>query len=147
MRKRKHLEKMLDVLNGIVRAELEKVMRFERDNVGEQVLTGQRQILDDDVQSIVRVFDPRDGHVTDLVTDEDEITKLQREKEHTFSMSAGRMTLRISIHRSGLNVSFPASSNSKSFVNLAQSSPNLLLRGSSPSARNQSPVVLKRWSK
>ena len=61
----------------------------------------------------------------------------------TLSIRVGKITFLISLHRSALNFKLPSLSNNKSLVNLAQSSPNRLFKGSSPMALNQFPTVEK----
>lgn len=74
-------------------------------------------------------------------------TKQEANERRTWSTNVGKMTFLISIHSSGLNFKLPSLSNNRSFVNLAQSSPNLLFNGSLPIAPNQFPIASNRPSK
>ena len=54
------------VLDGVVRRELDEVVRLHGDDVGEDVAALEREVLDDEVELIVGVLDTRDGDVADL---------------------------------------------------------------------------------
>ena len=56
------------VLDSRIWREFEVVMRFDTDDVGEEVASGQREILDDEIERIIGVFDARDGNIADLRT-------------------------------------------------------------------------------
>lgn len=138
----------IDLLYRVVWTKLDKVMGLERNNVGEKIATRERQILNDDIETVIRILDARNGHVANL--DGVRISKIapkRTNKDLTLSMMEGKITFLISIQSSPLNLRFPSESNNKSLVNLAQSSPNLLLSGSALSALNQSPETLNRLSK
>lgn len=54
------------ILDGRVGGKLDEIVRFEGDDVGEEVPSLKHQILDDEVKTFVGVFDARDGYITDL---------------------------------------------------------------------------------
>ena len=53
--------------DSVVRAEADEVVGFHADHVGEEVPPGEGEVLDDQVERLVRVLDARDGDVSDLV--------------------------------------------------------------------------------
>ena len=55
-----------NTLDVVERAELGKVARLHRDEVGEDVLARQSEVLDDEIDLIVGVFDARNGDVAEL---------------------------------------------------------------------------------
>jgi len=57
------------VRDGVIWRELDEVVRFERDDVGEKILALESEVLNDQIESVVGVFDARDRDVTDLVDD------------------------------------------------------------------------------
>lgn len=136
-----------DLRNGIVGAELDIVVRLHGYDVWEQVATRKSEVLDDEVETFVGILNARDWDVSDLKTRDIRVERMSYHTPRTCLMMLGRMTFRMSIQSSGLNFRLPSLSNRRSLVRRAQSSPNLLLSGSSPIARNQSPVVEKRLSK
>ena len=54
------------VADRVVRRELDEVVGLHRDDVWEQVRTGQREVLDDNVEGVVGVLNTRDGNVPNL---------------------------------------------------------------------------------
>lgn len=61
-RKRRHAV-FVDI---VVRAESQIVVRFYRDNIGEQIFPRKGQIFDYQVQTVVGVLDAGDRNVSDL---------------------------------------------------------------------------------
>ena len=55
-----------DALDVVERAELGKVARLHRDEVGEDVLARQSEVLDDEIDLVVGVLDTRNGDVAEL---------------------------------------------------------------------------------
>lgn len=53
-------------LDGIIRTELDEVVGFHADDVGEEVTTGQCQVFDHKVEGFVGVLNPRNGYVANL---------------------------------------------------------------------------------
>ena len=54
------------VLYGVVRRELEEVVRLNRDEVREQVAPTEREVLDDEVKGVIGVLNTRDRDVSNL---------------------------------------------------------------------------------
>ena len=101
-------------------------MGLHADEVGEEVASGERKVLDDEIERFIRILDSWYGNVSNLFRryyqgEHD----CEHQSKHTRSMMLGRMTFLISDQSSGLNLRLPSLSNSKSFVRRAQSSPNL----------------------
>ena len=55
-----------NVADTRVRREFDKVVRLERNDIGEYIPPLQREVLDYEVKAFVGVFDARDGYVSDL---------------------------------------------------------------------------------
>jgi len=108
--------------NSRIGRKFDEIVCFDGHDVGEEIASRQRKILNDKIDCVVGILDTGDGNVADLVNER------------------GTITFRMSLHNSGLNFKLPSLSNNKSLVSLAQSSPKRLLVGSSPMALNQSPT-------
>ena len=54
------------VRNGVIWGKLDEVVRLHGDDVGEDVAALEREVLNDEVELIVGVFDARDGDVANL---------------------------------------------------------------------------------
>ena len=59
-------ENVCEVLT-VVRAELDVVLGLELDDVREGVAAREYEVLDDEIEGVVRVLDARKGHVANLV--------------------------------------------------------------------------------
>ena len=107
-----------------------------------------------EVDYVVCVFDARDVDVAGLQKIRKSVNILpthknrKRRENLTLSTRVGRMTLRKSFHKPGLNFKHPSLSNSRNLVSFTQSSPKRLLEGSSPMALNQSSTEnkLSEWN-
>jgi len=53
--------------DGIKRRKLDIIVRLQLDDAGEEVTALQGEVLDDEVERVVAVFDVRNGDVADLV--------------------------------------------------------------------------------
>lgn len=100
-------------------------MRLDRHQVREEVPPTECEVLDDEVKCIVSVLYARDWYVSNLSEASVLRPAVYTVVTLTLSIIVGRITLRISIQRSGLNLRLPSLSKSKSFVRRAQSSPKL----------------------
>lgn len=54
------------ILDGVVRRELHEVVGLNGYDVGEEVAALEREVLDDEVERVIGVFDAGDGDVSDL---------------------------------------------------------------------------------
>lgn len=121
------------VRDSIVRAEPDEVVCLHADDIREEVPTRQREVLDDEVERIVRVLDAWDRDISHLYAQSIRgSSRLRCKGKRTLSMMLGKMTLRMSIQSSGLNFRLPSLSKSRSLVRRAQSSPNLTMLLSAP---------------
>ena len=56
-----------DALDAVIRAEFRVVVDVHGDDVGEDILTREREVLEDEVDLLVGVFDARDRNVAQLL--------------------------------------------------------------------------------
>jgi len=52
--------------DGVIRRKLDIIVRLQLEDVGEEVTALQGEVLDDEVEGVVAVFDVRNGDVADL---------------------------------------------------------------------------------